>query len=139
LIHFTSPELPAPVALRLVCKGTPSSLKRPFGLSAWAEGDGVDALVLLDPVSTAETGDLTPGEVLQQIPLAESLPSGQLVLVLGELRASGAIFTRLLGSRRKVGRASRAAALLAAGYVQLGAGVDPKSGHDLVWGYAPQR
>jgi hypothetical protein len=42
-----------------------------------------------------------------------------------------------IGRGRTVGRAERCSALLARGYVRIGAGVDPKTRNDLAWGHAP--
>ena len=42
-----------------------------------------------------------------------------------------------LGRGRTIPRVFRATALVARGYVRVGAGIDPESRSDLVWGYAP--
>ena len=42
-----------------------------------------------------------------------------------------------LGRKRGVSRAARCTALVARGYMRVGAGTDPDTDADLCWGYAP--
>jgi hypothetical protein len=75
----------------------------------------------------------TVAGVAAQLPGASSLPGGTRVFVLGAAASSGPFawlpFTRGV----PVTKASRCSALLARGYVDIGAGTDD----DLAWGTAP--
>jgi hypothetical protein len=75
--------------------------------------------------------------IVAQLPPPESLPVGTLVVVGGEAAVRGGLLSRVLLPRVKVARADRCTALLARGYVRIGAGVDRTSGQDLAWAYAP--
>jgi hypothetical protein len=62
------------------------------------------------------------------------------MLVLGAVVEAPSLGSRVLaalGRGRVVPRALRATALVARGYVDVGAAVDPASRSDLVWGYTP--
>jgi hypothetical protein len=137
VIRFSPGLLPSPSSLRLLFRGTRPSLKPPFGLAAWSDDEAADIVVALEHAKVGgDTGEPLAGEILPQLPVCETLRRGALVIVLADVGASSG-FLRFLVPRAKVSRAARAAALLAAGYVQLGGGLEPKSGHDLVWGYSP--
>lgn len=130
-MHFSAAPLPAPPSLRLVFQGERPSLKVPFGLRAWGKDEDPDVVVLLE--RAAGSVELSERDILSQLPTTMS--PGALCVLLGELRPEGLL--GFLAPRAKVGRAARATALLAAGYTQLGGGVDAKTGQDLVWGSAP--
>jgi hypothetical protein len=132
---MTPPALPA---LRLVTTAQGARPpKPPLGLRAFTEAPDAALAVLLDledgPPARAQV-DL----VAAQLPAPEDLPEGRVVLVLGERAAGASLLGRLL--RRDVGipRAVRSTALLARGYVELGAGTDA-TGRELVWGKAAPR
>ena len=74
------------------------------------------------------------GAVISQLPEVTSLPRGTRVVILGEPLRAGGIFARLF-HRDVVPRAVRCSALLARGYVHIGAGHDARK-RDLAWGYA---
>jgi hypothetical protein len=75
--------------------------------------------------------------VAEQLPSPESLDPGQLVVVLPHGAPSEQWLGRLLAKRAWASPAVRATALLARGYVQIGAFTDLKRREDVVWGYAP--
>ncbi len=128
--------IPAPAALRLVSAvaGPPPAI--PFGLASWADDAAAIAVVL------NLSGAVPIAEACAQIPSSATLDAGTLVVVLGECPAAPSLLGRLLGSRARKARVSRAVrgtALLALGFVEIAAGIDPASGLDLVWGYAATR
>jgi hypothetical protein len=107
----------------------------PFGLATWTpEADS--AAILLD-ATNADLED--PAAVARQLPDATSLPVSSQVFVLGAA-------ARTVGWPRRwfrpkwvvVRRAPRCAALLARGYVGIGAIVDRDSGADLVYASTPE-
>ncbi|MDP9149447.1 MAG: hypothetical protein M3O36_05845 [Myxococcota bacterium] len=129
--------MPRPTALRLVTRATDAATPKPlFGLPAWsAEAEAI--AVLLD--GDAATG-LDVSAIAAQIPHARESPPGTTVVVLGPAAKDRRPLRRWLGPREKVAsRAARCTALLARGYVDLGAGADPTSGVDMAWGSAPPR
>jgi hypothetical protein len=133
---MSSPLPRAPKALRLVCR-TPGARAPlpPFGLGAFTDDPDAAVAVLLDV--DGEGGERAQVDVVaQQIPHADELPAGRLVVVLPTRAHAGGFFSRLLaGSRAGVPLAVRATALLARGYVDLGANAEA----DLVWGEAATR
>jgi hypothetical protein len=104
-----------------------------LGLTGWSPD--AEAIVVLLEGSRAALSDaslLTP-----QIPGARTLAPSTPVIVLGSAARNGGVWRRLLAPRRlKIARAPRCGALLALGYVDIGAAID-SSGSDLVWGHAP--
>jgi hypothetical protein len=128
------PPLPSPAALRLVSRAEAPKLKPPMGLARW-DADANDRALLLDRPSTGDAPTLE--EVAAQIPLPGTLTAGTMVVVLGDAAPASALLGRLLGARVRIPRHLRASALLAAGYTRIGGAVDPKTGNDLAWGYAP--
>ncbi len=77
-----------------------------------------------------------PVAVAARIPDAASREPGTRVCVLGAATRGGG----WLGRWRRsvpVPRAARCTALLARGYVGIGAGVDEESGAEMAWGVAP--
>ena len=79
--------------------------------------------------------------VAAALPEADTLAGGTLVIVLPSAAAPSLAgrFLAALGRGRTISRAHRCSALLARGYVRIGASVDPASGLDLAFGYAPAR
>ncbi|MBX3188681.1 MAG: hypothetical protein KF819_16810 [Labilithrix sp.] len=78
--------------------------------------------------------------IARALPDPESLPVGTLVVILPVVAEPPSLANRLLaafGRARGVSRALRCTAMVARGYVRVGAAVDPDSRADLVWGYAP--
>jgi hypothetical protein len=101
-----------------------------LGLRAWS-ADANAIAVLLDAAGV----DLAdPAQVAAQIPRATELLADTPVFVLGAaVRGRGVL--RWLGMRTvPVPRAARCTALVARGYVRVGAGIDTKSGADIAWG-----
>lgn len=130
-----TPRMPRPPALRLITQAPrvpPHAI--PFGLRGWSP-EAQAIVVMLE----AGIDDLDEASVAAQVPPSNSLPSATPVFVLGtatRARPRGS-WLRLLRSRGlMVGRAERCGALLMRGYVGLGAGVDPTSRADLVWGFS---
>ena len=131
------PAGPTPTALRLVCRGATlsasqaSRVKPPCGLDGWSTDEAADVALLLGRVRDTPTLD----DIATQIPDPSTLRPGTLVVVLGELEADHGLLGRLLGTKATAPRALRNSALLALGYERIGGAVDPKTGHDLAWGY----
>jgi hypothetical protein len=107
-------------------------LRPPFGLPAWTPTAHAVAISL---DMRGADGD-SPSAVAAQVPLASALPPGTPVVVLGLAAQGGSIWTRFARGV-SVPRAARCGALLARGYVDIGAGTDDVSGADLTWGFAP--
>jgi hypothetical protein len=78
---------------------------------------------------------------LDSLPDPNGLEPGTLVLVRDEARTTERSLVRsvlgALGRKERVSRASRCTALVARGYVRVGAGTDPDTDADLCWGYCP--
>jgi len=135
-----APALPSPLpkTLRLLC-ARPLRGKHPpapFGLP-WSEGAGGGVGVLLDlPEPWPSSGFGEVGVVAAQLPDPATLVPGQLVFVLPRGAPKSAWLGRLPGIRTWAAGAVRGSALLARGYQGIGAGVDPRTKMDLVWGYA---
>jgi hypothetical protein len=105
-----------------------------FGLPGWT-ADAAAAAVLLD-ATTLDGGD-APAVALQ-LPAAATLPAAMLVVVSGAaLRGVGLLGRLFGGATTPVSRAARCGALVARGYVDVGAGVDPVTKMDIAWGRAP--
>jgi hypothetical protein len=137
----SSPLLPSPLptALRLACVrpigGRPP--RPPFGLAAWTDAPEAGIGVLLDlPPSWPTSGFGEADLVARQLPDPTSLTRQQLVVVLPRGAPEGEWLGRLLARRTWAAGAVRATALLSRGYGRIGAGLDPTSRLDLVWGYA---
>lgn len=115
---------PLPPRLKYVGPG-PVPRTSPFGLELTT-----DAQDLAIQLSASELD-----AIAAQLPAPETLPRGALVVLMPTAAASGlrALFT----ANRPASRAARAGALLARGFVTLGACVDPHTKMDLVWGRAP--
>ena len=127
--------IPAPAALRFVSVSSAPTPKRvPFGLAGWT-ADAPAVAVLLDlsggaPLPTA----------CAQVPDGDAHGEGTLLVILGDSRAAPSLLGRYFAARRApIPRAVRATALLARGFVRIGAAIDPVSGMDLVWGFGPTR
>ena len=142
-------RLPEVTALRLVrvSSRTGRAPSPPLGLRSWSLAEDASLAILLD--AEDGTSQAPPGRGLRQagtsssvpfwaaqIPLAEELPGGCLVMVLGEADAPRGVLARVTRKRPRVPRSVRATALLARGYARIGAALDPKTGQDLAWGYA---
>lgn len=123
-----------PTAIRLVRIGRDGGKapKPPFGLRGWAPE--ADAVALL--LDASGLSPCTLAAVARQVPLAGTLASGTPLFVLGVAAADGALW-RLFGRGVQVSRAARCSALVARGYVEVGAGLDEATGSDLAWGQAP--
>lgn len=78
--------------------------------------------------------------IMDALPDPASLPEDTLVIVPGEVTAHGRSLARsvlaVFGRNKTVPRVRRCSALVARGYVDVGAGAD-ENGADLAWGYAP--
>ncbi len=123
--------------MRLVCA---RPLHRPppppFGISAWTEGAADSIGVLLDlPDLWPASGFGRASVIAGQLPDPESLAEGQLVVLLPRGAPREAWLRRLLARSKWIAGAVRGSALLARGYARIGAGIDPASKMDLVWGY----
>ncbi len=96
----------------------------PFGL-AFAE-DG-DALV----ISLTASSDLA--SIAREIPPPSDLAAGTLVVLLPDVAPPRGL-RALFSGARPASRAARCGALVARGYSDVGACVDPHTKLDLVWG-----
>jgi hypothetical protein len=73
------------------------------------------------------------------LPDPSTLDPGQLVIVLPDLvgeKSLASSVLSVLGRKKVVPRAVRCSALVARGYVRVGAGVDPATKEDLAWGFS---
>jgi hypothetical protein len=122
--------LPSPATLRLTCR-TPLRKKPRAPLGATFADDATDIALVF------EGAPGSANDACAEVPDGATLAEGALLVVFGQ--AAGASFlTRIFASNaRAIPRDIRATALLARGYVDIGAGVCTKTGADLVWGYAP--
>ena len=105
--------------------------------------------VPLPPLSArqkATTVTLGPADAEDVAAAARALPDpadldeGALVLVNGEPGGARSLGVRVLaafGRNKTVPRAIRCSALVARGYVRVGAGTDPDTRADVAWGYVP--
>ncbi len=115
---------PAAGALRLVTRARGARPPRPpLGLAAWSPA--ADAIAVL-----IDAGDDSIAGIAAQLPEGASLPSGTPVFVLAKA-ADVRAFWRLFAPAQTVPLAARCSALLARGYVDIGADAD------LAWGHAP--
>jgi hypothetical protein len=73
--------------------------------------------------------------IAAQVPLASELAGGARLIVLGAAAVGDSVW-QVFSRGATVPRAVRCGALLARGYVDIGAGVDDATGADLVWGSA---
>jgi hypothetical protein len=123
-------KAPRPGALRLVTRARAGKTpKPPLGLHAWTPDAEAFALLLDE-----QRGDPRAlAEVVAQLPRASSLAPGTLVVILGTA-ANERPFWRLFARGAEVPRAARCSALVARGYVDIGAGLDEATGADLAWG-----
>lgn len=79
------------------------------------------------------------GVAARALPDPKELDEGTLVVVTEEARAEKSLVRSVLGAlgrKQSVPRAIRCSALLARGYVRVGAGIDPDTRADLAWGYS---
>jgi hypothetical protein len=108
------------------------SPRPPFGLSAWTPDAEAAALLLDLRGADAHSAAAVAG----QVPLASDLSPGAPLFVLGTAAVGDSIW-QMFARGAAVPRAIRCGALLARGYVDIGAGVDEATGADLVWGSSP--
>jgi len=124
---------PRPPALRLTTRAEDARPPRPpFGLRAWspsASAVGVSLDLRGDDANSAALA-------AAQLPRASELPAGTPVIVLGVAARGASIWERFARSVA-IPRAVRCGALLARGYVDIGAGTDEVTGVDLAWGFVP--
>jgi hypothetical protein len=126
-------NVPRPDGLRLQTRARSGKMPRPpFGLRAWSDEAAAIAVVL--DASLCDIEDAA--EVATQIPDPATLDPGARVFVLGAASRGAGLLRRILGTA-SVPRAVRCTALLARGYVSIGAGVDEVSGADVAWGTVP--
>lgn len=131
-----------PRAFRLVGPGAAAAAGRlPSPLGAPFTDDGDAVAVILDE---AHATDLAT--VARALPAPSDLDPGMLVVVLPHASAPASKswllasrFFAALGRGKTVPRVLRSSALLARGYVELGACVDDASRLDLAWGRVPPR
>jgi hypothetical protein len=122
---------PRATALRLV---TRVRIKRapppPLGLRTWSID--ADAVAVLLDASSLDADD--PLQIAGQIPRAADLAPATPVFVLGRaVRSNGML--RWIGRQTiAVPRAARCTALVARGYVGVGASIDDASHTDIAWG-----
>lgn len=114
-----------PRSFRFVGSGSPPTVV-PYGVALDPSGEAV--LLRVDP----KHRDVHA--VAEALPDAASLAAGTAIVILAESAPSG--FFAAFGGK-KLDRATRAGALLARGYVGLGAEVDAASHLDVVFGRAP--
>jgi hypothetical protein len=132
------PLSPLPSELRLACQRPFGKAPRPpLGLSAWSERKEAGLCILLDlPITWPSSGLGDAETIATQVPAASTLAPGQLVVLLARGAPEREWLRRLMAKRPWVSPAVRATALLARGYVGIGAGIHAASRSDLVWGSA---
>jgi hypothetical protein len=120
---------PRPAALRLSTRARDARAPAPpLGVSAWS--DEADAVAVLLDGAEADLDDASA--VADQLPAASTLPPRTLVVVLGTPARAGGVLRRWLPARTApVPRSARCTALLARGYVDVGA----EAG--VAWGWSP--
>lgn len=122
---------PRPTAMRLVTRArgvrTPAPL---FGLRGWSD----DAAALGILVDAGGGGTEDPAVIAAQIPSATDLPASTPVFIFGDAARRAGLVRWLWPSAVTVPRATRCAALVARGYVAVGAGIDDTTGTDVAWG-----
>lgn len=134
--HRGGSKTPRVTSLRLVgsvAERARGRLAPPFG-AAFASDAPAYALALGPAVASDLAG------LARELPDPDELPAGTLVFVLPTVVDPPSLTNRFLaalGRGRTVTRELRSTALVARGYVDVAAGVDPASRSDLVWGYAP--
>jgi hypothetical protein len=86
-----------------------------------------------------DAATLGPGDVAavaDQLPAATTLPPRTALVVFGVPSGGGGILGKLLGGGPAVSRAIRCGALIARGYVDVGAAVDEATKSEIAWGYS---
>lgn len=108
-----------------------------------AQAPSAEARATAILVTLVERDAASVASVMAKLPDPAELPRGALVILPGTMASSGGSLTRItrsvlsvLGRTKTVGRAHRCSALVARGYVDVGATGDETCG-DLAWGYAP--
>jgi|HubBroStandDraft_1064217.scaffolds.fasta_scaffold65154_2 hypothetical protein len=105
----------------------------PLGLLGWTP-DAPAAAILLD--AAALIGDELTA-IARQLPPATTMAAGAPIVVFGVAAGGGGFWGRMLGSGLHVSRATRCGALVARGYVDVGAGLDNVTKMDIAWGRTP--
>jgi hypothetical protein len=123
--------LPRPAAARLHAGGTHTQARILFGLTEWSADEAAPALIV--PLAPTES----VAEVAAQLPDPASVAEATLVVAVAGTPAQRGLLGRIFTREAPISRQARATALLARGYVRIGAAVDDGTGLDLVWGYAP--
>ena len=129
-------SIPAPLPSRPAARGEAGIRARTAARAPSAEQRAAATTVAL--------GDDDAGSVaaiMSKLPDPASLPAGTLVIVPGEIASYGRSLARtvlaVLGRTKTVTRARRCSALVARGYVDVGAAEDDTHA-DLAWEYAPR-
>lgn len=135
--RITGATPPRASSLRLVGPAAEHARDRvPAPLGATFRADAAAHAVALGPADVIDVAS-----VARALPAPEELEAGALLVVLGSVVDPPSIASRFLaalGRGRTVPRALRSSALVARGYVRVGAGIDAATRSDLVWGYAPE-
>jgi hypothetical protein len=108
-----------------------------LGTRTVAELPSADRLAAARRVTLAASG-ATVAAVIDALPDPRELPPGTLVVVPGEVAGASSLARSVLavfGRARTVPRAVRCSALVARGYVEVGAAEDGRA--DLAWGRVP--
>jgi hypothetical protein len=130
---------PRPDSLRLVTRADGARPpKPPLGVRAWTPAATSVAVLLESRTEGARNATTAAGvtDVASQIPAATELPPGTPVIVLGSAARSASLWG-LVSRAVEIPRAVRCSALVARGYVDIGAGTDEVTGADLAWGVTP--
>ncbi|OJY24241.1 MAG: hypothetical protein BGO98_20460 [Myxococcales bacterium 68-20] len=130
---------------------TPRASRPTSGVSARtaARAPSAAARAAATTVVLGEAEAASVASIMATLPDPASLPAGALVIVAGEIasvRSAGPLalgrslarsVLSVFGRARTVTRARRCSALVARGYVDVGAAEDDAHA-DLAWGYAPE-
>jgi hypothetical protein len=99
-----------------------------------------EALARARTVALGEEDGASVASIMRALPDPAELPPGALVVVPAALARAPSLARSVLavfGRAKTVSRARRCSALVARGYVHVGAAEDDKH-VDVAWGYAPQ-
>lgn len=126
---------PRPTAIRLETQARGARPPSPpWGLGIWTPD--ADAVAVMLDATGVDLDDIAV--VAAQLPDPSTIARGAPVAVLANAVHVSEGWRRLLGTRRvPVPRATRCAALLVRGYVDIGASPTATAAGNLTWGFAP--
>lgn len=91
-------------------------------------------------IKLAEADITSVAAIVRRLPAASDLAPGTLVILRGDVEHAPSLARSVLavfGRKRTTPRSLRCTALVASGFVDVGAAWEDEEGVDLAWGYAP--